>query len=623
MQSRFREGLALHRQGDLAGAERIYQEVLDRQPRHFDALHMLGVIALQTRRTERGVELVRQAIGLNDKVAAAYNNLGKALLDLNRPDEALTNFGQSIALDPGFAEAHFNRGNAFVGLNRPEDALASYARAIALKPDFAEAIRNRANVFSRLRRYDEALAAYDKALILKPGLPGADGPRLYTKMHLCEWSNWDVECADLIASVRSGNANTQPFIFLAVPSSAAEQLQCARAMVANHFPAAKRAVWQGESYQHDRIRIAYLSADFRQHAASFLMAGMFECHDKSRFEITALSFGVDDHSGIRARVKASFERFLDVRACSDDQIADLARSLEIDIMVDLMGFTTDSRTGIFARRPAPIQAHYMGFPGTMGAPYLDYIIADGVVIPDSQRAFYSEKLALLPGSYLVNDAKRPIADRNFTRSELGLPAKGFVFCCFNSGYKITPDIFDCWMRILGQVEGSVLWLFQNHEEAADNLRKEARARRVEAGRLVFASRMPPSDHLARHRAADLFLDTLPYNAHTTASDALWAGLPVLTCLGATFVGRVAASVLNAIGLPELIVETLDDYERLAVELATRPDRLAEIRGKLAANRLTTPLFDTTRFTRNIEAAYTAMHGRHKVGLAPDHIAISG
>ena len=352
------------------------------------------------------------------------------------------------------------------------------------------------------------------------------------------------------------------------------------------------------------------------------MAGMFECHDRSRFEVTALSFGVDDNSEIRRRVKAAFEHFIDVRTHSDDQIADVLRTLEIDIAIDLMGFTTDCRTGIFARRPAPIQAHYMGYPGTMAAPYIDYVIADRIVVPDGQHAFYTEKSVVLPNSYLVNDAKRPIAERTFTRSELALPSTGFVFCCFNGNHKITPYVFDCWMRILERVRGSVLWLLQDNAKAADNLRKEAQARGIDAERLVFATRMPPSEHLARHRAADLFLDTLPYNAHTTASDALWAGLPVLTCLGETFVGRVAASLLNAAGLPELVTTTLEDYERLAIELAANPDRLAAIRAKLSDHRLTTPLFDTRLFTSHIEAAYSAMYARHQAGLAPDRIEIA-
>jgi protein O-GlcNAc transferase len=621
VQSRFSEGLALHREGDFATAERIYREVLDQAPQHFDALHMLGVIALQTGRPERAIELIGKAIALSRKVAAAHNNLGKALQDMKRPEQALASFDEAIAIDPELAEAHFNLGNTLVSLRRFAEALISYQKAIALKPNFAPAYRNCGNIFSRLKRYEEAVAAYDKALALAPDLPG-EGHRFYAKMHLCDWNNWDAECARLVASVQSGNANTQPFIFLTLPSSPADQLQCSRLWTAANFPASEKPVWQGERYDHDRIRIAYLSADFRQHAASFLLAGMFECHDKSRFEITAISFGVDDNSEIRQRVKASFERFVDARTLSDAQIADLVKALEIDIAVDLMGFTTDSRTGIFARRPAPVQAHYIGFPGTMGAPYIDYIISDGMVIPEDHHAFYSEKLALLPDNYFVNDTKRVIADKTFTRDELGLPSSGFVFCCFNSAHKITPPVFDSWMRILKRVGGSVLWLFQDNAKAADNLRQAARASGVSAERLIFAGRMPPSEHLARHRAADLFLDTLPYNAHTTAYDALWAGLPVLTRIGNTYVGRVAASLLSAIGLPELITATVEDYERLAVDLATHPEKLIAIRTRLANNRLTTPLFDTGLFTARIEAAYTAMHARHQADLPPDHIVVS-
>jgi predicted O-linked N-acetylglucosamine transferase (SPINDLY family) len=326
LQSRFRQGLALHRQGDLAAAERIYREVLDREPHHFDASHMLGVVALQTRRTARGIELIRKAIGLNEKVAAAHNNLGKALLDLKRPAEALASFDNAIALDANFAEAYVNRGNALVALKRAEEALASYQEAIAVSPDYAEAHRNRGNVFSGLKRYDEAFAAYDKVFTLRPDLPGAEGHRLYTKMQLCDWSNLEAESAHLISSIRNGNPNTQPFIFLAAPSSSADQQQCSRLWVASNYPASDRPIWRGERYDHDRIRIAYLSADFRQHALSILMAGMFECHDKSRFDVTAISFGVDDNSEMRRRVKASFERFVDARTYSDDQIADLVGS---------------------------------------------------------------------------------------------------------------------------------------------------------------------------------------------------------------------------------------------------------------------------------------------------------
>jgi protein O-GlcNAc transferase len=542
------------------------------------------------------------------------------LLDLKRAEDALASYDRAIALKPDYAEAYNKRGIALRDLKRPDDALTSYDRAIALKPDYAEAYNNRGNALRDLKRPDDALVSYDKAFALKPDLAEVEGLRLHTKMHLCDWSNFDNECAHLISAIRNGNVTTPPFAFLALPSSSDDQLRCAKYITNKYLPSGK-PIWQGERYDHDRIRVAYLSADFREHPVSHLMAGMFESHNKSCFDVTAISFGPDDNSEMRQRLKASFERFIDANTYSDDQIANLVRSIEVDILVDLMGFTANSQTSVLARRSAPIQVNYLGYPGTMGAQYIDYIIADRIVISENQHEFYSEKVVSLPNSYQPNDRQRHVADKIFTRAEMGLPQEGFVFCCFNNNYKILPDIFDVWMRILKQVVGSVLWILEDNAAASTNLRKEAESKGINAKRLIFAKRLPPSEHLARHRCADLFIDTLPYNAHTTASDALWLGLPVLTCLGETFAGRVAASLLNAVGLPELITTTLEGYEGLAIELATHPEKLTVIKRKLVENRLTTPLFDTKLFTKHIEAAYTAMYERHKAGLAPDHISI--
>ena len=380
---------------------------------------------------------------------------------------------------------------------------------------------------------------------------------------------------------------------------------------------------RGERYTHDRIRIAYVSADFREHAISALTAGMFESHDKSRFDVTAISLGRDDNnSKMRERLKASFERFIDARSYSDDQIGNLIRLSEVDILIDLMGFTTDARTGIFARRAAPIQVNYLGYLGTMGAEYIDYIIADRIVIPETQYKFYTEKIVSLPNSFQPTDRQRTISDKGFTRAEVGLPQEGFVFCCFNTNYKITPDVFDIWMHILKQVHGSVLWLVAEGPTIERNLKDEAVARGVSGERLIFAQRMPLPEHQARVQLAGLFLDTWPYNAGATASDMLWSGLPVLTRIGDTFVGRMAASLLNAINLPELIATTPETYEQMAIELATHPEKLAAIKQKLAENRLTTPLFDTKLFTKHIEAAYTKMYQRYQAELASDQIVIS-
>jgi predicted O-linked N-acetylglucosamine transferase (SPINDLY family) len=433
-------------------------------------------------------------------------------------------------------------------------------------------------------------------------------------MTLCDWTNFDTECANLISSVKNGKPNTWPFAFVAVSSSPGDQLQCAKLWVAEQFPQSQKVIWQGKPYAHDRIRIAYVSADFREHPVSFLIAGMLECHDRSRFDVAAVSLGPDDSSELSQRLKASFEHFIDARAFSDDQIANLIRSSEVDILVDLMGFTADSRMGIFARRPAPIQVSYLGYPGTTGAPYIDYILADRFVIPEAKRECYSENVVYLPDSFMANDSKRKISERLPRRSECNLPETGFVFCSFNNSYKIVPHVFDIWMRLLRKLDNSVLWLSNTNETAIRNLRREAESRGVDPGRLVFAQRvLLNEDHLARHQLADLFLDTLPYNAHTTASDALWAGLPVLTCPGQTFAGRVAASMLSAINLPELIATTPEAYEQMAIDLANDPEKLAVIKRTLAENRLTTPLFDTKLFTRHLEAAYTAICKRHQAG----------
>jgi predicted O-linked N-acetylglucosamine transferase (SPINDLY family) len=408
---------------------------------------------------------------------------------------------------------------------------------------------------------------------------------------------------------------------LTLPSSSADQLRCAELFVGDQYPVSANALWRGVRYAHDSIRIAYLSADFHQHATARLMAGLFELHDRSSFETTALSFGPADDSDMRRRLQRSFDRFVDVRMKTDQEIAELVRKLEIDIAIDLKGFTQDGRTNIFAQRAAPIQVSYLGYPGTMGAEYIDYIIADRVVIPHEHRRAYAEKVVYLPESYQANDAKRRIAERPPTRMEAHLPEKGIVFCSFNGNYKITPDVFDVWMRLLREVEGSVLWLIEASATAVDNLRREAGKRGISVERLVFAPKTDLESHLARHSLADLFLDTLPYNAHTTASDALWAGLPVLTCLGSTFPSRVAASLLHAVELPELITRSLEEYEALALKLARDPMLLSSLKAKLANNRVICPLFDTDRFARHIEAAYRMMWELWQRGESPRSFSV--
>ena len=582
-----------------------------------------GNIFRELKRHNEALAAYDKALALKPDLAEAWFGRGNVHFAVKRYEEAFAAYDKTLALKPDFADAWLGRGNIFFELKRYDEAMADYDKALAVKSNFAEAWFSRGNVFFELKRFDDAVDSFDRAFLLKPDLPGLEGSRLHAKMSICNWNNFNAECDHLIASVRSGKVAAEPFALFSVPSAPEDQLQCAKLWIADKHPPAKEPIWRSERYEHDRIRVAYLSADFREHhPVSFLIPGVFECHDKPRFDVTAISLAPDDHSDMHRRLKAAFERFIDAHQYSDERIASLIKELEIDILVDLMGLTKNSQTGVYARRCAPVQASYLGYAGTMGAEYIDYILADRFVIPEEKRGCYSEKVVYLPNSFMANDCKRRISERAQSRTDNGLPETGFVFCSFNNSYKFSPQVFDIWMRLLRRIDNSVLWLSNLNEAAARNLKTEAQNRGVDPSRLVFAQRAPLNeDHLARHRLADLFLDTLPYNAHTTASDALWAGLPVLTLLGETFAGRVAGSLLNAIHLPELIATTSDSYERMAFDLATHPEKLANIKHRLAENRLKTPLFDTKLFTKHIEAAYTAMHERHQAGLAPDHIAI--
>jgi predicted O-linked N-acetylglucosamine transferase (SPINDLY family) len=426
--------------------------------------------------------------------------------------------------------------------------------------------------------------------------------------------------ADFLAMPDQGRM-VAPFVLLAVSEDPALHLRAARLYTEQKYPPAPRPLWTGERHAHDRIRVAYLSADFHAHATAYLMAELFERHDRARFEWWGISFGPVKSDPMRTRLEGAFDHFVDVTDRSDAEAARLLRALEIDIAVDLKGYTQDCRPGILGHRPAPLQVNYLGFPGTMGADHIQYVIGDAIVTPPEHAPFYTERIVRLPHCYQPNDRKRAIAGRTPPRAELGLPEHGFVFCCFNNNYKITPEFFGVWMRLLREVEGSVLWLLESNAESAGNLRREAAARGVDPARLVFAPHALLPEHLARQRQADLFLDTLPYNAHTTTSDALWAGLPVLTCLGQAFPGRVAASLLTACGLADMVVTDLDAYAATALKLARAPRLLQELRERLARNRLAAPLFDTERYARNLEGAYLEMQRRHQAGLPPEAFGV--
>lgn len=653
----FKRAVSSFQQGKLIEAERHFRQLLRKEPQHLPSLNILAIVLTTLKKYSEAERHLQAALRLNASSDATFYNYGIVLKALGRPDEALQRFTQALAINPNEPEswnnrgtvhndlgdynaaiadfdralslkpnypaAHFNRSKSLAELKRYDEALAACDKALGMKPDFAEAWFGRGFVFQQLRRPEEAAAAYARALQINPQLPLLKGNLLHQKMLCCDWAGTDRLIAEIERDLASGQLSAEPFGWQGVAKSQRSLQRCAELYSVARFPANPGQPAPRRIGASGKIRIGYLSGEFRQQATSLLLVGVLEQHDRQRFDVLAIDNGWDDGSETRRRIDASVQGVINIRELSDPQAAAAIRNAGIDVLVNLNGYFGEARTRVFARRPAPIQVNYLGFPGTLGATYLDYIIADRYVIPPAHQLFYTEKVITLPNSYQANDRNKEISTRDFSRAECGLPASAMVFCCFNNAYKITPEIFDVWMRILQRVEGSVLWLLEDAPAAVANLRREAVARGVDAGRLVFAPRMPLPDHLGRHRCADLFLDTLPYGAHTTASDALWAGLPVLTCLGETFAGRVSASLLSSLSVPELIAATLADYEGMAVELAVDQDRRANIRQKLSDHRLTTPLFDTALFTRHLEAAFTAMVERHRAGLAPDHIVVPG
>ena len=614
-------GAALNELKQFDSAVASYDKAIALKPDMAKAYSNRGNSLKELKQLDVAVASYDKAIELKPDYAEAYSNRGAALQELKQLDAAVASYDKAIELKPDYAEAYSNRGAALQELKHFDAAVASHDKAIELMPDNAEAFYNRGNSLKELKQLDAAVASYDKAIELKPDFDYLFGTRLHLKMQMCDWQDFELNISELSRKVRSGEKASPSFPILALPLSLPEQRQAAEIYVADKYPYDSSLGPLDKSARQHKIRIGYYSADFHNHATAYLMAELFERHDKDTFELIAFSFGPDTKDEMKERVFQAFDQFINVTAISDKAIAQLSRKLGIDIAIDLKGHTQDARLGIFSCRAAPVQVSYLGYPGTLGADYNDYLIADKTLIPQESQMHYSEKIVYLPNSYQVNDRQRVISQKQLTRQELGLPQDSFVFCCFNNNYKITPVVFDTWVRILKAVDASVLWLLEDNPIAAANLRKEAAQRGLDPDRLIFAKRMDLPEHLARHRLAELFLDTLPYNAHTTASDALWAGLPVLTCKGESFASRVAGSLLNAIGLPELVTETQTDYEALAIELATNPIKLRAIKVKLEKNRLTTPLFDTAVFAKYIETAYSMMYEQYQADLLPNHIYI--
>lgn len=598
------------------------KKAIELAPRLPEAWFNLGVALGGVEKRVEAIRALEEASACAWDDANAQNSIGLRFIELLAHEQAERCLKRALTLVPTFVFPYVNLAKLRAHQKRFDQAELAARKAVALNPQSSKAWNSLATILFGLKRYQAAADGFSKSLELDPEEEYLQGALIHARVRTCDWETLATDLPRLIEHLEQGKMVCMPFPLLALTERLSLQRKAAEIYAAHQFSlSAASGGMQRLSRASKKIRIGYFSADFRNHPVSHLLVETLELHDRAHFEVIGFAFSPDTEDKVRQRVAAAFDRFMDCHAKTDAEVVALSRDLGIDIAVDLGGYTEDARTRVFALRAAPVQVSYLGYLGTMGVPFIDYLIADKTIIPDAYRDGYAEKIVYLP-SYQANDSKRQIADKNYTRDELGLPPTGFVFCCFNHNYKITPEAFGAWMRILSRVDGSVLFLYADNPQVAENLRQEARKSGVAADRLVFAGRVERSLYLARYRVADLFLDTFPYNAGTTASDALWAGLPVLTRMGESFASRVAASVLTALDLPELITSSQKEYEDLAIELATKPQLLQHIKHKLSQHRATKSLFDSRSFTRNLEQAYQRMHERSLEGLPPDHIQLT-
>ncbi|WP_054109065.1 tetratricopeptide repeat protein [Novosphingobium sp. AAP83] len=595
----FNMGIALNQQGKLEEAMAAYRRSLDIRPIFADAYYNIGIVLKAQDKLEEAISAYKRAIDIRPAYSEAYFNLGNALNEQGRNEDSIIAFQRALEIQPTYAEAYNNLGNRLKDRGKLAEAISAYRNALEFKPAYAEAYNNMGNALKDQGKLDEAIASYRRAIEIKPTYAAAEAHLLFQCQHTCEWDGHEW-LKEISARLGIQTDAVPPFALLSANDNPAEQLERAKTYALEQYKLQPKPLPAKAATKPERIKVGYFSADFHNHATMYLMAGLLREHDRSQFEVFAYSYGPDKSGDLRRQAESGVDHFFDIADLADRQVVAMGRSHGLDIAIDLKGYTQNTRTEIFQHRLAPIQINYLGYPGSLGADFFDYIIADPVVITDEQRTYCSENVIYLPHSYQPNDNMRPISATVTTRADFGLPEEAFVFCCFNNNYKIGPQEFDIWMRILKRIDNSVLWLLRSNSWAESNLRKEAQKRGVEPSRIVFAEKLPHPEHLARHKHADLFIDTFNYNAHTTASDALWGGLPVVTKKGRQFSACVAASLLAAIGLPELITNSDEEYEKLIVDIALDRDKYLKINQNLGVNRAKEPLFDTKRYAKNFE-----------------------
>ena len=613
-------GIVLQQQSNLKEAIEAYNKALSIKPDYAEAYNNIGNALQQQGNLEEAIKAYSKALSIKPGYTEAYYNMGIAFKSQNKLEEAVKAYSKALVIKPDYADAYTMMGNALKGQNKLEEAIKAYNQALSIKPDYADAYNNIGIVLQDQGKPEEAIKAYTKALVIKPDYEAARTQKLYQQALIC---NWDSIAKDvnLIPELGTSEKHVPPFALLSLEDAPERHLIRSKRYAKAKYLQKALPPKARPSKKPKRIRIGYFSTDFKEHPVAYLIAKVLEQHNRDQFEIFGYSIYGSSSCIMRQRLKKSFDSFTDVQSMSDRDIALQARQDKIDIAVDLNGYTQYARTGIFAYRAAPIQISYLGYPGSMGAEFIDYIVADQHLIPAENQKHFSEKQIYLPNTYMPTDDSRELSQKPMNRSDIGLPDDAFVFCCFNNNYKISPNEFDIWMRLLNKVENSVLWLRHSNQFSHINMRNEAQTRNVDPSRLVFADKIPMDEHLARQRLADLFVDTFAFNAHTTAAEALWAGLPVVTKVGLGFAARVAGSLLNEIGLPELITQNEKDYEALILELATNPTKLRKIKEKLATNRLTQPLFNTELYTKHLENGYQQAYQNYFDGHLPQTIIV--
>ena len=621
MELEFKKAVDLYENDKLNDAKKICLKIYKKNPNHFDNLRLLNFIYFKNKDFSIALDFINKAIKINPNFAEAYNEQGNALNELKKLEEAIKSYNNAININPKYADAYYNKGLVLHELKKLESAVQNYDKAIKINPKHIMSHNNKGFALQQLKKVDASLKSYNEAYKINPNFNFLFGKLIHTKNKLCKWETFDEDMNSLKEKLNKNKVASLPFSILSLYDSPLLQRKTSEMYIKETFPKKNISKPITKSLANKKIRLGYYSADFYNHAMSYLLAKLFELHDKSKFEIIAFSFSPERDDEMSKRISNAFDQFIKVNFKTDKEISELSRELKIDIAIDLMCFTTNSRTGIFSEKCAPIQINYLGYPGTSGANFIDYIIADKNLIPKKNQKYYSENIIYLPNTYQVRDSTQKISNKIFTKDELGLPKNSFVFCCFNQNYKITPSVFDIWMRLLKKVEKSVLWLIKDNDVAVYNLKKEAEKRGVKSDRIIFAKHMPVSEHLARHKIADLFVDTFPYTAHTTCSDALWSGLPVITRTGQSFASRVAGSLLNAVNLKELITKTEKEYEDLILKLAKNPNQLKEIKNKLKKNRLKEPLFNSKLYTKKIESAYKKIYEMYNSDLPLKNIEI--